>query len=704
MFKFRVRVVLIVVFGGFLMVSTRLFYLQVVRGQRYQEYASNVRLSQKVAEAGRGRVYAAAAPGREFGECLAYDAPSFNLALIPRRLPEWRALCRPVLHLYKLARTEKLESVEKVDVAVTRRSDEPGHYDVGFELVATFCRREGAALVPRKEHLAASVAVPAEVVELLARLAALTEQPVDGMLERFFSGLALVGRGWRRASDPCVVGRDITFGAAAEIESHSDRYRGACIVASAKRRYEHARVACHVLGYMQCVSAGEYDRWRESYAGSAAKRFFPDDQIGRLGIEQAFEPALRPARGEMTLEVDAGRRTQKVLDVVEPVPGLDVHLTIDLGFQKAVEEALASAGCPGAIIVLETRTGRVLAMASWPTFDANLFPHEWPDPEDPLVPMLNRAIGGQYPLGSAFKLLLAIAALEEEVAPSCIFCNGWYHGSQCANHPHMNIDLHNAIKRSCNVYFYTTGQERLKVRGIVKWGAAFGFGRRTGIDVPGERAGLLPTPEWKKRRKHEAWYRGDTRNLSIGQGFLLVTPLQVARFVMALANGGQWHRPRIVDKVAAAPEKAETTPLPLHGPNLERVRWAMRGVCHEPHGTARRAWQGWREEQGYEVAGKTSTADRKLRGADGAIKECCVGWFVGFAPYKNPRVAFVVALEHDDPGIHGGEVAAPLTRRVLAALPEHYLKGVPGRRLRAARRLEVAKARALEAPTGEANR
>jgi len=687
MFKFRVRVVLILIFGGFLMVSTRLFYLQIVRGSYYRHYAENVRIDTRSTQASRGAIHAAG------GELLAFDRPSFDVAMVPSRLPQWRRLCRPVLRLYSLGRREQIVGLRDVTVMVTNGPGGEG-YEVSFGLAATFLRGSGTELVEKEEHGTARVVVPQEVAALVDRVAGQVGTSAKEMLRAFFDGLALVGRGWRRLGEPCVVAREVGFLPAAEIESNSDRYPGFRVVPTSRRSYPYDELACHVLGHMQQVSAVEYDRWCETYAGSEAKRFLPDDMIGRAGVERFFDRALRPARGVVTVEVDAARRTQRVLEEDPPVSGASLHLTIDVDVQRAVQDALDKQ--VGSAVLMEAATGRILAVASTPAFNPNDLPENPPDPADPLAPLLNRAVQGQYPLGSAFKLLLAAAALEEGRVFREVLCSGEYHSRGCSNHRvPMIVGLHDAIKRSCNVYFYRTAQEMLTIDRVVAWGSRFGLGEVTGVGLPGEKAGLLPTPEWKRGRFREGWYLGDTCNLAIGQGYLLVTPLQVARMVAAIANGGRLVRPRLVDRIAHADGSAETpddggenATLRLTPARLDELHRAMRAVCHEMGGTAWRAWSQktpestpWIEEQGYAVAGKTSTADAWLRGKRGNI-----GWFVGFAPVRDPRVVVVVALEHEDSHLHGGDVAAPLARRILERLPERYLEGVPGGDLRARHR------------------
>jgi penicillin-binding protein 2 len=259
----------------------------------------------------------------------------------------------------------------------------------------------------------------------------------------------------------------------------------------------------------------------------------------------------------------------------------------------------------------------------------------------------------------------------------------------------MVIRFHDAIKRSCNVYFYRTGAEMLGLRGIVRWGRRCGFGQCSGVSLPGERGGLLPSEAWKLEAKGDRWYGGDTLNVSIGQGYLLVTPLQVARFVCIIANGGRAVRPRLVDEVVepggrtrVPDDEAETVDLGLSAATVSQLHRAMRGVCHEMGGTARKVWRGWIEEQGYAVAGKTSTADAYLRG-----QRSNIGWFVCFAPVGDPRVVIVAAIEHQGLHLHGSDVAAPVTRRILERLPERYLEGIGGRERREAHRATLTFAR-----------
>ncbi|NQT85197.1 hypothetical protein HQ560_00435 [bacterium] len=674
MFKFRARVIGIVILGGMLMVSTRLFYLQIVLGDHYRDYADNVRVSERVTESSRGEIRARG------GELLARNTSAFAIAFVPRELPERKALCSDVLALYKVRDRESVVRIRRLEIDVHAVD---GGYLVDFGLKATFRRRKGGGFVEKDESGKAQVVVPPAVTDLVRRVAAKVGGDPREMLRLFFKGLALVGRGWTHSTAPCVVAHDIEYLAATHVRSNGDLYPGVVVVPTQSRTYPYDETACHALGYMGRVSAVEYARWCAEYKGSATQRFLPDDSIGRTGIERWYDKALRPARGKRVVEVDAARRAQKVLYVDPAVAGDTVTLTLDIEVQQALERAMT--GLVGGAVFMDARTGKIIAMASTPGYDPNELPRPDPDSLAAYHPMLNRVTQVARPLGSAFKLLVAVAALAEGKIYREVRCAGVYKGSACHNHRiPMVVGLHDAIKRSCNVFFYRTGEELLKIDGIVKWGRAFGLGQVSGLDLPYEKAGLLPTPEWKRRVHNDAWYPGDTRNVAIGQGYLLVTPIQVARMVAAISTG-RLVRPRLVERLVQADgalaERKTDAPidLGLSQAYLLQVHRAMRGVCHEAGGTARRAMEGWIEEQGYAIAGKTSTADVALRGQVGNI-----GWFVGFAPVHDPRVAFAVALEHaaSEGNMHGGDVAAPLARRVLAALPERYLEGIAGRELR----------------------
>ncbi|HXK25775.1 MAG TPA: penicillin-binding protein 2, partial [Myxococcota bacterium] len=378
------------------------------------------------------------------------------------------------------------------------------------------------------------------------------------------------------------------------------------------------------------------------------------------------------------------------LDEIEPVSGGSVVLTLDLDMQRAAEQAFSpdvagGTARMGAVVALDVRTGDVLALASKPSFDPNVFAGGIPAEtwrslvEDEWRPLQNRVISGNYPPGSTYKPLLAAAALEEGlVDPSRkVFCPGtfrlgrrtykcWKEGG------HGAVDLHRAIVESCDVYFYHLGLE-VGIDRMAYFAKGFGLGRLTGIPLANEQAGLVPTTAWKERRFAEPWMLGETVSASIGQGFNLLTPLQLAVAYGAIANGGQVVKPRLVLRVidpegnvteAPAPEVQGTAPVSPE--RLALVRSALEGVVNEPGGTGGRA-----RLPGIRVAGKTGTAQvvglehtEHLADKDVDMRHRDHAWFVGYAPAEAPEVVVAALVEH---GGHGGSAAAPVVQRVLAA-------------------------------------
>jgi penicillin-binding protein 2 len=366
---------------------------------------------------------------------------------------------------------------------------------------------------------------------------------------------------------------------------------------------------------------------------------------------------------------------------VFPTPGANVYLTLDTRIQQEAEACLE--GRAGAIVVLDPKNGNILALASSPTFSPEAFERgltiqEWQKlNQDKNHPMENRAARGQYPPGSTFKIVMAVAGLEENVITpgTVIYCNGslpvgnhvfhcWFKGG------HGTVDLHRALVESCDVYFYEVGR-LLGVDRIAKWSKRFGLGDPTGTDLDKEVPGLVPSTAWKQKRYHQAWREGDTMSVAIGQGYNLTTPLQMARVVAAIANGGIVYKTHLVEKVEnpageilyqAKPEVQSR--LQASPATLETVRQALVGVVSETKGTGRTA-----RLPHIQVAGKTGTAQVVALDPDDPKKKRSArtedhAWFVAYAPAGEPRLAVTVLVEH---GGHGGSDAAPLARRVIAA-------------------------------------
>jgi penicillin-binding protein 2 len=440
------------------------------------------------------------------------------------------------------------------------------------------------------------------------------------------------------------------------------------------RSYPLAAAAAHALGRVGEVS--EKQLGQPDFDGLS-----PGALVGQAGIEAQYNRYLMGQDGYRQVIVNSHGVEVGEAERRLPVDGPTLTLTIDASLQAALEKAFA--GKAGSGVMLDPRTGEVLAMTSTPSYDPNAFTtgieaHLWSDlVQDPATPLMNRVTQGVYSPGSTFKLVSAVAGLEEGVlSPSTsVFCSGQlaiyntvFHCHKAGGHG--SVDLRHALSLSCNVFFYQLGI-RLEISRLSAWARRLGLGTLTGIDLPHEATGLMPSPEWKLRTLKTPWYAGETVSVAIGQGQVSVTPLQMAVLVSTIANGGKRVSPRLVRAVAGRPLlpcKTDDDPGPcVHPPvdlglkpeTLASVREGMISVVAE--GT------GWRAHlPTVVVAGKTGSAQVVARARlekDQSEKNQPHGWFVGFAPADNPRVAFAVLVEH---GRSGGEAAAPLVHDVLA--------------------------------------
>ncbi|MEE9219466.1 MAG: penicillin-binding transpeptidase domain-containing protein, partial [Acidobacteriota bacterium] len=356
---------------------------------------------------------------------------------------------------------------------------------------------------------------------------------------------------------------------------------------------------------------------------------------------------------------------------LEPVPGSDLTLSVDLDMQRELADAYADDA--GAAVFLDARTGEVLAIDSRPGYDPNQFTTHFTRERwealtgDRQHPLQNRAVQSKYAPGSTFKVVIALAALEEKVITpkTTIYCPGYtvLYRSRFSCHKrggHGTVNLHKALVHSCNVYFYQVGKE-VGIERIARYARLLGFGTPTGIDLPHEEAGLVPDPEWKRRATGERWFPGETISVAIGQGALLVTPVQMAHMMLGLATGRVPPAPRVRFQELPAPGAAELEPIPFQPEHLRSVRAALRDVVNAG-GT------GWRARSAMrEVCGKTGTAQVVARSAGVDSSELAKeirdhSWFAGWAPCAEPEVAFAVFVEH---GGHGGHSAAPIAKQVL---------------------------------------
>jgi len=475
---------------------------------------------------------------------------------------------------------------------------------------------------------------------------------------------------------PLVLKRDITRDLLAVIEAHQFDLPGIHIDIEPTRNYIHKKTAAHLIGYLGQIN-------KEELASGKFPNVRSGDSIGRYGVEKSFEADLQGKRGGHQVEVDVNGRVIKILKTVEPVSGKDLVLTLDLPLQQKAESLLGEND--GAVVALDPSNGDVLVMASSPSFDQNDFiggisSKKWQVlRDDPGRPMNNKAIQAEYPPASTYKTITALAGLEEKVIDhnSTFFCPGFYKfGNRryhCWNrYGHGNLNVVDAIAQSCDVFFYQTG-EKVGVDALARYAHGSGLGRLTGIRLAHERPGLIPTSAWKKKRFKEPWQAGETLSISIGQGFNLVTPLQMAVFISAVGNNGTLYRPRIVRSVQDAKgqvirqiEPDITGGLPASKKNLAIVRQGLLDVVHGNRGTARRI-----RLPGIQIAGKTGTAQVFSRKAGEKFDNKKLrrtlqdhAWFVCYAPAQDPKIAIAVIIEH---GEHGSSAAAPVAKELIHA-------------------------------------
>jgi len=473
---------------------------------------------------------------------------------------------------------------------------------------------------------------------------------------------------------PILLKKDIGRDALAAIEVRKFDLPGVIVDVKPRRHYLERQTAAHLIGYLSEINADELNSGE--YPG-----YTVGDYIGKFGIEKIFESFLQGKRGGRQVEVNVMGQVVRNLKTVDPQPGQNLYLTIDLRVQKKAEALLE--GVAGAVVAMDPQTGQILALASSPSFDQNIFvdgmSHEQWDAlvSNPLRPLENKVIHGEYPPASTFKIITAIAALEEGVIDkdTTFYCPGYYkYGNRvyrcwrAAGHDSVNVIK--ALAESCDVYFYQVGQ-KLGIDRLSMYAVASGLGSPTGIDLDHEAAGLIPTKEWKKRRTGVAWQGGETLSVAIGQGFDLATPLQMLVLTSAVANGGEMYKPLILKSVYS-PEgsvileskKQLAGKLPVSKKTLKIIKEGLWNVVNNKKGTA---WIA--HVEGFDISGKTGTAQVVGRSKERGLSEEELShrlkshaWFVAYAPSVDPQIAVSVIVEH---GSHGSSTAAPIARDVI---------------------------------------
>jgi penicillin-binding protein 2 len=496
---------------------------------------------------------------------------------------------------------------------------------------------------------------PQQVERLLPQIADGLDVTLDDIKQQMEAATALPH------FQPIVIKPEATPGDIAFIESHRADIPVLEMLMVHRRRYPHGGFMAHSSGYVGEVSSEQIEE--------SGGRYKPGDIVGKAGLERQYNDHLMGVDGMRRSVVNSVGREVGRLEQTDAVPGKPIRLTIDYDLQLVAEEALV--GKKGAVVAMDPKTGEVLAMASQPSYDPNDFAiriskDEWQQlNEDPERPLLDRAIQAQLAPGSVFKILMATAMLESKAVPADyhVFCPGSAEFYGRVFHDwdkkgHGDVDVHKAIVHSCDVFFYNLGKQ-LGIDRISFYAGNLGLGHKTGVDLPGEEPGVMPSEAWKERLFHQKWYPGETISVAIGQGAIAVTPIQLAYVIGGIITGGRFHQPHLLLTNEAAPE----IDFPISDSTVETVTQGMYGVVNEQGGTGSLS-----KLPGIELCGKTGSAQvisnqgLARTGKQAALKDNA--WFVGFAPRQNPEIVVSVLVQG---GEHGASAAAPIAKNVVKA-------------------------------------
>ena len=506
--------------------------------------------------------------------------------------------------------------------------------------------------------------------DLIKKMAVILEMDIADLLARVRKMAGTPGH------IPIRLAENLSWDKVAYIENNRMNLPGIKIEVVPQRVYHYGNLASHVIGYLGEISRKELE---ESEPGI----YRAGDMVGKMGLEKLREKDLRGEKGRQNMEVNALGFEQHNLKGVEPLPGNDLQLTLDVDMQQTAEALMAEEDKAGAVVAVEVNTGRLLVVASAPVLDLSKFlggisQKNWQEMLDnPKHPLINKTVQGQYPPASTYKSVTALAGLAEGIITpeSIIYCPGSYRFGnrryRCWKRGgHGSVNLKRALSESCDVYFYHVGQ-RLGVNRLANYAQHLGLGHKTGVEMEHEKAGLIPTSDWKMARYGKPWQDGETLSVAIGQGFNLVTPLQLTMMTAAVANGGILYKPAIIETVRDPDGHVTEQFQPVmrdhfegQEHNLKIIRDGLVEAVNGRHGTARRA-----QLKGITVAGKTGTAQvvrlkqyKHLKEEDIPYKYRDHAWFTCFAPAEQPEIAVTVLVEH---GLHGGSAAAPIAKEVL---------------------------------------
>jgi penicillin-binding protein 2 len=649
MYKNRLKVFMAIILAGLLALAARIGQLQIVRGERYRADWERSMRELRLLPAPRGQITDRA------GYILAADVPCQDFCLDYRFMTgeaKWVA--------QKIRRIERAEGLS------------PQEANEAYEARAQYTWRLADQLSRE-----ANADLPAAVERVLAgvrriRMAMQRRGTPDSLrLEE------------EQEAHPVVPSLDESAAVVAAADIRAGRTVGAALRNGHKRVYPYGETACQLIGVTGLLNAAELAR-RNDTLGQADRltrkrqAHEADESAGLGGVESLAEPMLRGTRGYRVL--DTGGREDVEIESDPPSPGADAHLTLDVRLQQAVENRIRQTGHNGSAVVLLVDHSQVLASASVPTYDLNRYREEigrlMADSRD--TPLLNRAVAGRYPPGSSIKPVVALAALSQgRIAPGTQYqCDGYLHAhsqwmGKCTG-THGSLDLHHAIMKSCNVYFYHVG-ERCGLPLLSEWFERFGLDSPPGAGLPEEKAGHIAAPLWIADPRNRAALASEAMQEGIGQGMLWVTPMHMAGVAAAIARGGRWEAPMLV--VEAVNERPAPRDLGIAAANLQAVRDGMKAVVNTEGGTGYRAFHAaGLPPLDVEACGKSGTAevppqradmnDDGRAGPEEIVREGKIVWFIGFAPAQRPKIAFAVMLEYVVEG-SGGATAAPVARDII---------------------------------------
>lgn len=648
MYKTRIKIFLGIITGVILLLLGRIAHLQIIRGEQYRrDYEQSIR-EVRLLPAARGQITDRA------GRILAVDLPCKDFCLDYRFVtkdPRWVARQVRLICLRKGVSRQEAQQLYRQREAYTWRLANQLAREYDGDLVRTI----------------------GKIVERVQRI---------GRAARRRAGSEALRIREQQQAHPVVRAMSNERAVLVAEEVQAGKTVGATVRGSHKRFYPYGELACHVVGVTAPVTARDMARpiippEKADWLTRKRVNYEPDDAKGISGVEKMCEAMLRGRRGFRLLE--SGRPVPLVLQSAAAQAGGDVHLTLDLALQQPLTERLRATGHNGAVVVLSVPRGEVLAMVSTPTYDLNRYREQsarlFSDEVD--LPLHNRAVMRLYPPGSTAKLVAAIAALSTgEITPHTTFhCRG----RLFANNPgrwrcsgvHGAVSLHRGIMKSCNVYFYELGNLLRPLR-MCKWFRMFGVHERPGTGLPEERAGFVPTREWMLRTQKRPFSVGDARQMAIGQGPLLVTPMHMANAVAIIARNGRMVQPRLV---LEDDRQRVVRDLPIADGHLRGVRRGMESVVHQRGGTGYRVFhRPGTASPGVRLCGKTGTAEVSKQWVDlnrdgridagEIVREGDMAWFVGFAPADDPQIAFAVVIEYVTKG-GGASNAGPVAREII---------------------------------------